>query len=131
MKNDSIKHINNLRLKGLPADFREEIRKARIKRGWGQRELGIRAGLPQPHISAIESGGVSPRFDTLIDIVRILDMDVVLVPRPLVPVVLSFIRADREPESIEKPLYAVDEDNEDDTEDYDGLDLKTGDSNEF
>jgi len=131
MKNDSTKHIKNLRIKGLPADFREELKKARVKRGWGQRELGIRAGLPQPHISAIESGGVSPRFDTLIDIVRILDMDIVLVPRRLVPSVLAFIGAGREHGSAEKPLYAINEDDEDDTEDYDGLNLKTGDSDEF
>ena len=132
MQNDSIKHINNLRIKGLPADFRKKIKKARKKRGWGQRELGIRSGLPQPHISAIESGNVAPRFDTLLDIVRILDMDVVLVPRHLVPAVMSLIRADQEPESVEKPLYAIDEEAEadeedrEDAEDYEDADLKTG-----
>jgi len=128
MQRDIVKHIKNLRIKGLPADFRAELKKARMKRGWGQRELGIQAGLPQSHISAIESGGVSPRFDTLIDIVRILDMDIVLVPRSLVPVVLSLIRADREPESVEKPLYAV---AEDDTDDYGDHDFAPGGSNEF
>ena len=128
MQSDSIKHIKSLRLKGLPADFREELRKARMKRGWGQRELGKRAGLPQSHISMIESGGVAPRVDTLLDIVRTLDMDLVLVPRTLVPVVSSLVRVRQESESVEKPLYAIDED---DTEDYDGLNLKTGGFNEF
>ena len=80
-----------------------------MKRGWGQRELGSAVGLPQPHISLIESGDVVPRFDTLLDIVRVLDLDLLLVPRSLIPAVQSLIRAQKEPESAEKPLYAADE----------------------
>jgi len=99
-----------LRLKGLPIELRDEIKQARAKRGWGQRQLGAAVGLPQPHISAIESGEIVPRFDTLLDLVRVLDLDLLLVPRPLVPAVQSLIRAQKEPESREKPLYAVDED---------------------
>jgi len=50
-----------------------------------------------------------PRFDTLLDIVRVLDLDLLVVPRSLVPAVESLIRAQRQPEAAEKPLYAVDE----------------------
>lgn len=103
------KHIKPLRPKGLPEDLREQLKEARLKRAWGQRELGARVGLPQPHISAIESGEVVPRFDTLLDLVRVLDEDILLVPRALVPAVQSLIRAQKEPESVEKPLYAADE----------------------
>ncbi len=80
-----------------------------MKRGWGQRELGSAVGLPQPHISAIESGEIVPRFNTLLDMVRVLDLDLLLVPRPLVPAVQSLMRAQKEPEAAEKPLYAADE----------------------
>lgn len=110
MLDDTNKHIKPLRLKGLPVDLREHIKQARTKRGWGQRELGEQIGLPQPHISAIESGAIVPRFDTLLDIVRVLDLDLLLVPRSLVPAVQSLIRAQKEPESVERALYAVDED---------------------
>src|SRR5581483_6499346 len=103
------KHIKPLRLKGLPDDFREQIKQARQKRGWGQRDLAAKVGLPQPHISGIESGVVVPRFDTLLDLVRVLDLDILLVPRALVPSVQSLVRAQREPESVEKSLYAADE----------------------
>jgi transcriptional regulator with XRE-family HTH domain len=106
---EKIKHIKPLRLNALPTEFREQIKQARLNHGWGQRELGAKTGLPQPHISAIESGEIVPRFDTLLDIVRVLDLDFLLVPRSLVPVVQSLIRAQTEPESIEKPLYAVGE----------------------
>jgi hypothetical protein len=50
-----------------------------------------------------------PRYDTLLDVVRVLDLDLLLVPRSLVPAVQSLIRAQKEPESAEKSLYAVDE----------------------
>jgi HTH-type transcriptional regulator/antitoxin HipB len=106
---DITKHIKPLRIKGLPADLREQIKEARAKRGWGQRELGAAVGLPQPHISLIESADIVPRFDTLLDIVRVLDLDLLLVPRSLVPAVHSLISAQKEPESVEKPLYAADE----------------------
>jgi transcriptional regulator with XRE-family HTH domain len=112
MNNDikrRIKRIKPLRLKGLPGDLRQQIKEARVKRGWGQRELGAEIGLPQPHISAIESGEIVPRFDTLLDIVRVLDMDLLLVPRSLVPAVQSLIRAQKEPESVERPLYAAED----------------------
>lgn len=110
VQNKQDKPARPLRLKGLPIGFRDQIKQARAKRGWGQRQLGAAIGLPQPHISAIESGEIVPRFDTLLDLVRVLDLDLLLVPRPLVPAVQSLIRAQGEPESEEKPLYAVNED---------------------
>jgi len=109
MKNDIRSHIKPLRLKGVPEELRLRMKEARVRKGWGQRELGGKIGLPQPHVSGIESGGIVPRFDTLLDIVRVLDLDLLLVPRPLVPAVLSLIRSQEEPESGEKPLYAADE----------------------
>jgi HTH-type transcriptional regulator / antitoxin HipB len=109
MTSDIDKHIRPLRIAGLPADIREQIKKARINRGWGQRELGSQIGLPQPHISAIESGGIVPRFDTLLEIVRVLDLDLLLIPRSLVPAVQSLIRAQKNPDSVEQSLYATDD----------------------
>jgi transcriptional regulator with XRE-family HTH domain len=101
------KHIKSLRLKGLPADLLQQIKKARAKRDWGQRELASQVGLQQPHISAIESGKVVPRFDTLLNLVRVLNLDLLVVPRALVPAVQSLIRAQQEPEgSEERSLYA-------------------------
>ena len=105
------KPIKPLRLTGLPADLRKQIKQARTQRGWSQRQLGTAVGLPQSHISGIESGEVVPRFDTLLDLVRVLDLDLLVVPRSLIPAVQSLIRAQKEPDSAEKPLYAVDEEN--------------------
>jgi HTH-type transcriptional regulator / antitoxin HipB len=103
------KHIRPLRLEGLPEDLRRELKKAREHRSWSQRELGSRLGLPQMHISGIESGKIVPRYDTLLELVRVLDHDLIMVPRALVPVVQSLIRdhkrRDGQGESEERALY--------------------------
>ena len=108
--NDMSRQIRPIRLRGLPVDLRAQIKNARKRRGWSQRELAAKIGLPQPHISGIESGHIVPRFNTLLDFVRVLDQDILLVPRALVPAVQSLVRAQQEPQSIEKSLYAVDND---------------------
>jgi transcriptional regulator with XRE-family HTH domain len=109
MKKNIIKHIKRLRLGGLPEDMRRELKQARVNRGWSQRELGSRLGLPQMHISGIESGKIVPRYDTLLELVRTLDRDLLMVPRALVPAVQSLIRdhlrPDQQGESEERPLY--------------------------
>ena len=109
MKKNITKHIKPLRLEGLPEDMRQELKEARVRRGWSQRELGSRLGLPQMHISGIESGKIVPRYDTLLELVRILGRDLLMVPRDLVPAVQSLIRDhlrhDQQGESEERPLY--------------------------
>jgi transcriptional regulator with XRE-family HTH domain len=107
-------HIKSSRLRGLPADVLRDLLAARLVRGWSQAELGRRVGLPQVHISGIETGKVAPRFNTLLDLVRVLDYDLLLVPRSLVPAVQSLIRDQRHPDGNatdvgERPLYATDE----------------------
>jgi transcriptional regulator with XRE-family HTH domain len=107
------KNINNdikpLRLKGLPAEMRRALKQTREKRGWSQRELASRLGLTQTHISSIESGKIVPRYDTLLELVRTLDSDLLMVPRALVPVVQSLVRdqaQSEQGEGEERPLYA-------------------------
>src|ERR1700740_573673 len=110
MKRNIKKDIKALRLEGLPDDLRRALKEAREKRGWPQGSRASRLGLTQAHISGIESGKIVPRYDTLLELVRILDPDLLMVPRPLVPVCLSHIRAHLKPaqkgEGEERSLYA-------------------------
>ncbi len=46
------------------------LREARRRAGLGQRELARRVDMPQPTLSRIERGQVSPRFETLDRILR-------------------------------------------------------------
>lgn len=109
MKKHIKKYIKPLRLDRLPLEMRQTLKQAREQRGWSQREMASRVGLTQTHISGIESGKIVPRYDTLLELVRALDRDLLMVPRALVPVVLSLIRDQARPdegEGEERPLYA-------------------------
>lgn len=113
MSTDEKKGIKPLRQKALPAELRRALIEAREKRGWSQRDLASRLSVGQRHISGIESGKIVPRYDTLLEIVRMLDRDLIMVPRALVPVVQALIRdhlKDQPGEGEERPLYAVDRD---------------------
>src|SRR6266852_1131947 len=116
MKNDVKKGVKPLRQKALPAELRRALREAREKRGWSQRDLASRLSVGQRHISGIESGKIVPRYDTLLELVRALDRDLLMVPRALVPVVQSLIRdhlqPDQKGEGEERSLYADDTDEE-------------------
>ena len=74
------------------------------------------------HISGIESGKIVPRYDTLLELVRMLDSDLIMVPRSLVPVVQSLIRDSVRPEpgeGEERSLYADGADEESTKEPHD------------
>lgn len=73
-------------------DILEQLRQARRERGLKQSTLGTKLGLPQSHISKIERGGTDPRLSTVADMARLLDQELVLVPRRLVPAVKALIR---------------------------------------
>jgi transcriptional regulator with XRE-family HTH domain len=71
----------------------EALRTARESKRLTQRELSALAGVPQAHISKIERGGVDLRLSSLIEIARVLDLEVVLVPRKLIPVIEAIARS--------------------------------------
>ena len=98
--------MEKLRLRKIPEDFRRDLKAARGRLGWSQAELGRRVGLPQAHISGIETGRIRPRFDTLLEVARILRMDLMLVPASCVPMVHGLVReAARPPGSRQRSLY--------------------------
>ena len=69
------------------------LKRARAAKGLSQRALSKRTGVPQSHISKIESGGADIRLSSLTELARALDLDLRLVPRKAVPAVDSVVRA--------------------------------------
>jgi transcriptional regulator with XRE-family HTH domain len=110
-KGDMPKTFKSGRVKRLPEDVRQQLIAARREHGWSQAELAKRLGMPQMHISHIETGKVVPRFDTILDLARILDRDFVMVPRALVPAVQSLVRDSHASaaDEGESPLYAAED----------------------
>lgn len=75
-------------------DFAKKIQVARKAKGLTQGELGAKMGLPQSHISQIESGKIDIRLSSLLEISRLLDLEPMLIPRPMIPAVRA-ITSDR------------------------------------
>lgn len=74
-------------------EMAKALKAARARRGLSQRELSLRSGVPQSHISKIESGAVDLRVSSLIGLARELGLELALIPRKAVPAVSSIIRS--------------------------------------
>jgi transcriptional regulator with XRE-family HTH domain len=72
--------------------FAQSLRQARLHKGWSQRDLSGKAGIPQAHISRIESGTVDVKISTLVELARLLDLELILAPRSSIPAVEALIR---------------------------------------
>jgi HTH-type transcriptional regulator/antitoxin HipB len=105
----------------------EGLKAARQRKGLSQQALGERAGIPQSQISRIERGAVDLRTSTLMELARVLDLEVRLVPRRALPAVDSLIRStppkpqrrgsspfEEHPEVRERPRPAYSLEDEDD-----------------
>lgn len=91
------------------ADIARKLKEARKAKGLSQRALAKLAGVPQSHISKIETTGVDLRISSLTEIARALDLELTLVPRKTVSAVNSIVRstqpsAPRQVASIAKEL---------------------------
>ncbi len=95
----------------------KSLKEARKRKGLSQRELSARSGVPQSHISKIESGGVDLRVSSLIVIARVLDLELELVPKKSVAAVKSIVRSSvntavhspAQEVKMVKPAYSLDE----------------------
>ncbi len=72
----------------------ESLKAARERKGLSQRALSAKAGVPQSHFSKIENGAVDLRLSSLVELARVLDLELTLVPRRKLPAVRAIIRSD-------------------------------------
>jgi transcriptional regulator with XRE-family HTH domain len=77
------------------AHIARTLKAAREDKGLSQRALGKLAGVPQSHISKIENGAVDLRLSSLVELARVLDLELVLVPRKSLSAVQSIVRGTR------------------------------------
>jgi HTH-type transcriptional regulator/antitoxin HipB len=75
------------------------VSRQRSAKGLTQANLGELLGLPQSHVSKVEGGKVDLRTSSLLELTRVLDLEVMLVPRRLVPAVRRLIQAGHEGET--------------------------------
>jgi predicted transcriptional regulator len=82
-----------------------QLKQARHHNKLKQSELGGKLGLPQSHISRIEQGATDPRLSTVTDMARLLDQELVLVPRDMLPAVRALLSGADE----QQPKWQLDE----------------------
>ena len=58
-----------------------QIKEAREAKGLSQRALSKKVGIPQSHISRIENGAVNLQLSSLIELARVLELELMLVPK--------------------------------------------------
>lgn len=75
-----------------------QLKAARREQGMKQSELGKKLGLPQSHVSKIEHGATDPRLSTVTDMARLLDYELMPVPRQLVPHIASLLSGEEKKE---------------------------------
>ena len=92
-------------------DIAASIKAARIAKGFTQKQLGERVGLPQSHISKIEGGNVDLQISSLVEIARALDLELKLVPRRTVPAIEGVVRSQRERSEASRALATIAETN--------------------
>ncbi|MYB88554.1 MAG: helix-turn-helix transcriptional regulator [Proteobacteria bacterium] len=68
------------------------LKRAREAQALSQRTLSIQASVPQGHISKIENGTVDLRISSLVELARVLGLEIMLVPRKSVPAVQALVR---------------------------------------
>ena len=90
----------------------QTLKLARRDKRLSQRELGAKAGVPQGHISKIENGTVDLKLSSLIGLARILGLEVMLVPRNLVPAVETLARGGGGAQPL-RPAYTLDDGDDD------------------
>ncbi len=89
----------------------QQLKKSRKNMGLSQRELSARAGVPQSHISKIESGNVDLRLSSLVAISRVLELELALIPRRYVSAVNSIVDSAGSETGGQppRPAYSLDE----------------------
>lgn len=65
----------------LPSQLGAIVQSERLRRGMTQQQLADLIGKQQKTISAIENGTGGTRFDTLLNLIAKLDLDLQIVPR--------------------------------------------------
>ncbi len=101
-------------------DLHSTLRAARVARRLSQAALGKNIGMAQGQISRIERGLSDAQLSTIQNIAGVLDLQLILVPRPLTPVVKALVEdftlaqdsSVASPRESERPLYRIAEEDD-------------------
>lgn len=82
------------------------LKRARKDAGASQRAVSARSGVAQSHLSRIERGREDFTVETMVQLARALDLELMLVPKKYIPAVTSI--AWRGPDAPQQQMYMPD-----------------------
>ncbi len=91
----------------LLAELGNQLREGRQRAGLTQDQTAMHAGLSRTSYRAIETGTAAPRAGTLVNIARALGMEMMLIPKEMVPAVQAMLHS-----GDYRPAFAADKDTE-------------------
>ncbi len=94
-------------LKHMNSPFKT-LKNARKAKRLSQAALSKMLGIPQSHLSKLESGQIDPRYSSVVQLARSLDYELVLVPTNRLVAVNAII----ENQNTQEPAWLPDEDGE-------------------
>lgn len=101
------KHITNRSVDSeLLRELGKLLRESRQRAKLTQDELAMRAGLNRVNYRAIETGSAAPRAGTLVNIARALGMEMMLIPKEMVPAVQAMLHSSDD----DQPAFTADPD---------------------
>lgn len=83
---------------------------ARRGAGLNQKALAAKIGADQSYVSKVERGAVDPQASTLVELARALGLELMLVPRQLVPAVQALQHEIAPDQSASLPAYRLGDD---------------------
>jgi transcriptional regulator with XRE-family HTH domain len=100
-------------MEGSAAEIIKALKKARLDKGLSQSDLAKKLGIPQSHLSKIEGDKINPTIENVIELARVLDLELVLVPKRYSIAVNSLIQMGATAKLDQQPAYRIkDEDDE-------------------
>ncbi len=91
----------------------QELKAARVAQGLTQRELAGQLGIPQSHLSKIEAGRVNVTLGSFVEMTRMLELEVLLVPRQHIALVKGLMTAKDTRDYAVGPAYTLDDESQD------------------
>lgn len=82
----------------------EQLHSIRTQKHLTQQEMAVRLGWAQGRISAIETGRLDPRVSSVVQMGRLLEHEIMLVPKALLPAIQAMITG-----KTDEPLWNVSE----------------------
>ncbi len=85
----------------------EQLHEARKAQKLTQAQLGKRLGWAQTRVSTIEKGRVDPRLSSVVQMARLVDHELMLVPKSMLPAIQAMLSG-----KTEEPLWTIGDEEE-------------------